>query len=372
MIDVIDAWLRLAAAALHDQAADPDRARPGDRRRRPRHEHGPRLRGHRRRSLDGGRPEGDESGAVAAARLRTAGRTLISTVGGAAGPLYGTAFMRAGGRGRRGRPDRRPAPRLVAALDAAIGGIQALGKATTGEKTMLDALVPARRGRPERPRRAAPTPPPSPQRWPTPPRPARPPRSRCSRRRAARPTSASVDRPPGSGRDVGRAAAPRARRRRRRRLTPDRHGPAPARSATRTGLAVLIGRPARPGVGIGRVLRRARHAARPRPAAAPATAADSTPPTERARLRAALDSAADRARGAGGRHGGPGRARRSARSSRRRRCSRATRASSIRRSRGRGGRRPPTRRSSQSTSEQADGLAAVDDDVLPRTGGRRP
>jgi len=80
---------------------------------------------------------------LAAARLRTVGRTLISTVGGAAGPLYGTAFLRAGGAFAAAVPGAPSSAVLLDGLDAAVGGIQALGKSTTGEKTMLDALVPA-------------------------------------------------------------------------------------------------------------------------------------------------------------------------------------------------------------------------------------
>ena len=121
MIDVIDAWLRLAADRIHERAAELtalDQA-IGD------GDHGTNMdRGFAaiRAMLDAGQPDGDEPRAVAAARLRTAGRTLISTVGGAAGPLYGTALMRAGGAvaesvarrrsrpgagGRPGRRDRR-------------------------------------------------------------------------------------------------------------------------------------------------------------------------------------------------------------------------------------------------------------------------
>jgi dihydroxyacetone kinase-like protein len=142
MIDVIDAWLRLAAERIHDQApaltALDQAIGDGD--------HGTNMdRGFAAicALLDAGRPEGDDPRAVASTRLKTAGRTLISTVGGAAGPLYGTALMRAGGATADSAPDGGTAPVLVAALEAAIGGIQQLGRATTGEKTMLDALVPA-------------------------------------------------------------------------------------------------------------------------------------------------------------------------------------------------------------------------------------
>jgi dihydroxyacetone kinase-like protein len=141
MIDVIDAWLRLAASRLHDRAAELtalDQA-IGD------GDHGTNMdRGFGAivALLDAGPPEGDGDRAVSATRLRTAGRTLISTVGGAAGPLYGTALMRAGGAIAADEASP-PGDALVAALDAAIGGIQSLGKASAGEKTMLDALMPA-------------------------------------------------------------------------------------------------------------------------------------------------------------------------------------------------------------------------------------
>lgn len=75
------------------------------------------------------------------ALLKTTGMTLVSTVGGSAGPLYGTAFMKAGAALKdKMEMDSRD---LVTALEAAIGGIKMRGKATTGEKTMLDAICPA-------------------------------------------------------------------------------------------------------------------------------------------------------------------------------------------------------------------------------------
>ncbi len=76
-----------------------------------------------------------------AGSLRTVGSTLVSTVGGASGPLYGTAFLRAGGV-LTGKESLTPAD-LVAMLDAFLGGIVARGKAHPGEKTMIDALTPA-------------------------------------------------------------------------------------------------------------------------------------------------------------------------------------------------------------------------------------
>lgn len=72
--------------------------------------------------------------------LKTVGMTLVSTVGGASGPLYGTAFMRAG-MALVDRQQLGPAE-LVVALEAAMEGIMARGKAQRGEKTMLDAIGP--------------------------------------------------------------------------------------------------------------------------------------------------------------------------------------------------------------------------------------
>lgn len=73
--------------------------------------------------------------------LKGVGMQLVSTVGGASGPLYGTAFMKAGNvcKGKTELTDEE----FVAALDAAINGIKMRGKAVEGEKTMLDALCPA-------------------------------------------------------------------------------------------------------------------------------------------------------------------------------------------------------------------------------------
>ena len=76
-----------------------------------------------------------------AAVLKTIATTLISTVGGAAGPLYGTAFLRAAT--AYAQPADSEQRRVEAAFEAALGGVQARGKATTGEKTMVDALAPA-------------------------------------------------------------------------------------------------------------------------------------------------------------------------------------------------------------------------------------
>lgn len=73
--------------------------------------------------------------------LKTVGMTLVSVVGGSAGPLYGTAMMRAGmvtvGKREMNTDD------FLACLKAAIDGVMARGKAVRGEKTMLDAMIPA-------------------------------------------------------------------------------------------------------------------------------------------------------------------------------------------------------------------------------------
>ena len=137
----LEAWLRLAQARVHERAAELtalDQA-IGD------GDHGINLdRGFSAivAVLDAGLPpvDGPEP-AQAAGVLKAAGRTLISTVGGASGPLYGTAFLKASA--AVGASDGETAAAFVAALEAAAAGISTLGKSTTGEKTMLDALVPA-------------------------------------------------------------------------------------------------------------------------------------------------------------------------------------------------------------------------------------
>jgi dihydroxyacetone kinase-like protein len=73
--------------------------------------------------------------------LKTVGTTLVSTVGGASGPLYGTAFLRAG-TALAGKQELQPTD-IVAGLEAALEGIKARGHAQMGEKTMVDALSPA-------------------------------------------------------------------------------------------------------------------------------------------------------------------------------------------------------------------------------------
>ncbi len=81
--------------------------------------------------------ENQDIGAI----LKGVGTQLVSTVGGASGPLYGTAFMKAGNT-CKGKTELSP-EEFTAAIEAAIGGIKMRGKAQEGEKTMLDALCPA-------------------------------------------------------------------------------------------------------------------------------------------------------------------------------------------------------------------------------------
>ena len=73
--------------------------------------------------------------------LKLVATTLISTVGGAAGPLYGTAFLKAAG--AVGSTESLDAAALVALMTAARDGIVLRGKAEEGDKTMIDAWTPA-------------------------------------------------------------------------------------------------------------------------------------------------------------------------------------------------------------------------------------
>jgi dihydroxyacetone kinase-like protein len=81
-------------------------------------------------------PEGD-LGSI----LKTVGMTLVSTVGGASGPLYGTLFLQMGA-ALGGKAEATPAE-FSAALRHGVDGVIARGKAAPGEKTMIDALLPA-------------------------------------------------------------------------------------------------------------------------------------------------------------------------------------------------------------------------------------
>ena len=144
MLDGLTAWLRAAAARIHDEAKAltvlDQQIGDGD--------HGINMdRGFAAivAMLDAREAPADGTTDAAASSdlLRQAGKTLISTVGGASGPLYGTAFLRGAAALAGEHPS--PAAAFVAGLEAAAGGIAGLGKAAEGEKTMLDALFPAAR-----------------------------------------------------------------------------------------------------------------------------------------------------------------------------------------------------------------------------------
>lgn len=81
--------------------------------------------------------EGDDIGAL----LKAVGMALISKVGGAAGPLYGTLFMRMS-MATAGKSELDLAG-WTEALEAGLAGVQQRGKAEPGDKTMVDALLPA-------------------------------------------------------------------------------------------------------------------------------------------------------------------------------------------------------------------------------------
>jgi phosphoenolpyruvate---glycerone phosphotransferase subunit DhaL len=87
-----------------------------------------------------GKMDAAESADVGAL-LKTVGMTLVSTVGGAGGPLYGTLFLQMGtsaaGKSELSGDD------WADALAAGVAGVQRRGKAELGDKTMIDALVPA-------------------------------------------------------------------------------------------------------------------------------------------------------------------------------------------------------------------------------------
>ena len=126
-------WIELAAADIAEQRdylVDLDRA-IGD------GDHGENMDRGFKAALEA---LGQAEPASVAEVLKTVAKTLMSTVGGAAGPLYGTAFLRASKAAGDGELD---GAGVAAVIAGALDGIQARGKATTGEKTMVDAWTPA-------------------------------------------------------------------------------------------------------------------------------------------------------------------------------------------------------------------------------------
>ncbi|HEX6337435.1 MAG TPA: dihydroxyacetone kinase subunit DhaL [Jiangellaceae bacterium] len=85
--------------------------------------------------------DGDDALSSAAALFKKIGMTLVSSVGGASGPLYGTFFLRMGT--ACGDVDSLDPEGFAKALRAGLEGIVARGKAEPGDKTMYDALAPA-------------------------------------------------------------------------------------------------------------------------------------------------------------------------------------------------------------------------------------
>jgi len=85
--------------------------------------------------------EADEATGDIGALLTSVGMTLVSTVGGAAGPLYGTFFLRMAT--AAGERDELTAAELADAFTAGVEGVRARGKAELEDKTMVDALSPA-------------------------------------------------------------------------------------------------------------------------------------------------------------------------------------------------------------------------------------
>jgi phosphoenolpyruvate---glycerone phosphotransferase subunit DhaL len=73
--------------------------------------------------------------------LKKVAVVITSRIGGTSGPIWGTAFLRAGA--TAGAADELDAAKVVAMLRASIEGIKARGKSDVGDKTLLDALVPA-------------------------------------------------------------------------------------------------------------------------------------------------------------------------------------------------------------------------------------
>lgn len=136
----IEAWLRRTATLIEEGAGELTRldGEIGDA------DHGANMqRGLRAvvEMLDADGPAAGGALTTLDALLKKVGMTLVSTVGGASGPLYGTFFLRMAGE-LKDRTDA-DATTLTAGLRAGVAGIEQRGKSTTGEKTMLDAWVPA-------------------------------------------------------------------------------------------------------------------------------------------------------------------------------------------------------------------------------------
>jgi phosphoenolpyruvate---glycerone phosphotransferase subunit DhaL len=133
-LDQLDAWVRGFAAAVHTHSDELTRldSAIGDA------DHGSNMdRGMAAvvAALDA------DAQPSAAALFKKTGMTLVSTVGGASGPLYGTLFLRVAT--AAGEVTELDGPAFAKALRAGLEGVVARGKAEAGDKTMFDALSPA-------------------------------------------------------------------------------------------------------------------------------------------------------------------------------------------------------------------------------------
>jgi phosphoenolpyruvate---glycerone phosphotransferase subunit DhaL len=132
--DAVLTWIRRFGAEIEEQRAELVRLDTaiGD------GDHGTNMdRGMRKALANLETLEGDDIGGA----LKSVGMALVSSVGGAAGPLYGTLFLQMGA--ATTGADSLDVAGLADALEAGVKGVQARGKAEPGDKTMVDALQPA-------------------------------------------------------------------------------------------------------------------------------------------------------------------------------------------------------------------------------------
>jgi phosphoenolpyruvate---glycerone phosphotransferase subunit DhaL len=128
------AWIRRFAAEIEEHRAELVRLDTaiGD------GDHGTNMQRGMRKALERlDTLDGDDIGAA----LKAVGMALVASVGGAAGPLYGTLFLQMGT--ATAGASTLDVAGLADALEAGVKGVQARGKAEPGDKTMVDALLPA-------------------------------------------------------------------------------------------------------------------------------------------------------------------------------------------------------------------------------------
>ena len=135
-VERLDAWVRRFGDLITEQRALPHRSRLRHRGCRPRHQHGPRHACRVRASSTPPAP------AQPTSCFKAVGMTLVSNVGGASGPLYGTFFLRLRRR-LRASAIAISVDDLAKAFRAGVEGLVARGKPELGDKTMYDSLHPA-------------------------------------------------------------------------------------------------------------------------------------------------------------------------------------------------------------------------------------